>query len=100
MKAIVYLASGFEEAEAIIPIDMFRRAGIDVTLSSVDQEKRVTGSHGIQILADMDVIMPIFLLPPVTGASPPLSQPAGSSRIDAISVQYVFFIAKYYFLFI
>ena len=55
MKAIVYLASGFEEAEAIIPIDMFRRAGIDVTLSSVDQEKRVTGSHGIQILADMDV---------------------------------------------
>ena len=55
MKAIVYLATGFEEAEAIIPIDMFRRAGIDVTLSSVDQEKRVTGSHGIQILADMDV---------------------------------------------
>ena len=55
MKAIVYLASGFEEAEAIIPIDMFRRAGIDVTLSSVDQEKRVTGSHGIQIIADMDV---------------------------------------------
>lgn len=55
MKAIVYLASGFEEAEAIIPIDMFRRAGIDVTLSSVDQEKRVTGSHGVQILADMDV---------------------------------------------
>ena len=63
MKAIVYLATGFEEAEAIIPIDMFRRAGIDVTLSSVDQEKRVTGSHGIQILADIDLVLVMTVNP-------------------------------------
>lgn len=55
MKAIVYLATGFEEAEAVVPVDMMRRAGIDVDISSIDEEKTVTSSHGLTLLADMTV---------------------------------------------
>jgi len=52
MKAFVFLANGFEEIEAIAPIDIFRRAGIDVTTISISNSKEVCGAHGITILAD------------------------------------------------
>ena len=52
MKAVVYLATGFEETEAIVPIDLLRRAGIDVTISSIDDELVVKSSHGVAIKAD------------------------------------------------
>ncbi len=48
----VFLAQGFEEAEAIIPVDIAKRAGINVTMVSVSDERTVTGSHGISIIAD------------------------------------------------
>jgi len=35
MKGLILLANGFEEAEAIITIDILRRAKLDVTLASV-----------------------------------------------------------------
>lgn len=52
MKAVVYLATGFEETEAVVPIDLLRRAGIDVTISSIDDELVVKSSHGVTIKAD------------------------------------------------
>lgn len=45
------LGNGFEEAEAIIPCDLLRRAGIAVQLVGVDA-RSVTGGHGITLTAD------------------------------------------------
>lgn len=49
----VILADGFEEIEAIEPIDIMRRAGIDVKTVSVMSEKAVNGAHGIEVTADI-----------------------------------------------
>lgn len=52
MKAYIFLADGFEEIEAIAPIDLFRRAGIEVTTISISNNKTVDGAHGISVIAD------------------------------------------------
>ncbi|TRX62015.1 DJ-1 family glyoxalase III [Carboxylicivirga sp. M1479] len=51
-KVVVFLADGFEEVEAITPIDVLRRVDIKVTSVSISNTKEVTGSHNITIIAD------------------------------------------------
>lgn len=51
IKILVLLAEGFEESEAIVPIDVWRRAGFDVTTMAL-QGTQVTSSHHITVLAD------------------------------------------------
>jgi len=53
MRILLFLAEGFEEIEAVAPIDVFRRAGIDVTTVSVSDKLTVTGAHGIGVNADV-----------------------------------------------
>lgn len=48
----LFLATGFEEIEAIGTADILRRAGLDLQLVSVTGELTVTGAHGIGIEAD------------------------------------------------
>lgn len=46
------LADGFEEVEAITPLDVLRRAGIEVVTYSITDELCVCGAHNIMIDAD------------------------------------------------
>jgi 4-methyl-5(b-hydroxyethyl)-thiazole monophosphate biosynthesis len=48
----IFLADGFEEIEALTPVDLLRRAGAQVTAVSVDESPVVFGSHKIGVLAD------------------------------------------------
>ncbi len=48
----ILLAPGFEEAEALVPADLLRRANIETALVSVTG-KPVPGSHGITVVADI-----------------------------------------------
>lgn len=49
----VFLADGFEEIEALTPVDLLRRAGVEVrTVSIYNDRKNVTGARKIEVVAD------------------------------------------------
>ena len=48
------LGTGFEETEAIAPLDLLRRAGVDVATVGING-KVVYGSHGIGVEADLEL---------------------------------------------
>jgi len=52
-NVLVLLADGFEEVEAVTPIDYLRRAGIEVQTASISKDQTVKGSRGISVLADI-----------------------------------------------
>ena len=78
---IVLLADGFEEIEALTPVDMLRRAGLEVKTVGINS-KIAVGSHNIPVVCDAvpadinlsDVSMAIF-----PGGMP------GSLNLDASS---------------
>ena len=49
----MFLAEGFEEIEALCPLDLLRRAGVDIKTVSVGKSKAVMGAHGISVFADI-----------------------------------------------
>ena len=49
----IFLANGFEETEAVTPIDILRRCGKEVVAVGVGGSA-VTSSHGITIIADAE----------------------------------------------
>lgn len=52
MKAYLLLAPGFEPIEALAPVDVLRRAGIDTTTLSISGKLSVTASKDITVQAD------------------------------------------------
>lgn len=79
---VMFLAPGFEEVEALAPLDLLRRAGLEVVTVAVreaktnqlidrlgrigvsatnlwDDDRTVTGSHGIPVTADItEAVLP------------------------------------------
>ncbi len=51
-SALVLLTDGFEEMEALTPVDLLRRGKVDVTAASITGDLNVTGSHNITVKAD------------------------------------------------
>lgn len=47
----VLLGEGFEESEAIVPVDLLRRAGVEVKLTAL-KGRKVTSSHAITVECD------------------------------------------------
>lgn len=52
-KSYIFLADGFEELEALSPIDIMRRGEMDIVTVSISDSYTVTGAHGVPIIADM-----------------------------------------------
>ncbi len=50
----VFLAEGFEEIEALAPVDVLRRGGVKVQTVGVTG-KTVNGSHGIPVVCDITI---------------------------------------------
>ncbi len=66
-RVVVVLATGFEEIEAVTPIDVLRRAGLEVLVVGVGSGA-IEGSHGITLecdreLADVDFVPDAIVLP-------------------------------------
>lgn len=49
----LFLAPGFEEIEALCPLDLLRRAGVEVTTVAIGSAQAVPGAHGITVMADI-----------------------------------------------
>lgn len=53
-KSMIYqfLATGFEDIEALAPLDIVRRAGLDITTVSITGDLTVQSAHGVGVVAD------------------------------------------------
>lgn len=52
-KVYEFLANGFEEVEALAPVDILRRGGVEIKTVSVTGSELVESSHGVTIKADL-----------------------------------------------
>ena len=51
-KILMLIHDGFEEIEALTPVDLCRRAGVEVCVCSMTGNRTIHGAHGIDVYAD------------------------------------------------
>ena len=83
--ALIVLADGFEEIEAVSVIDVLRRAAVEVIIAGL-KNKVVNGAHGIKVTADIKLkdyrrIPDAIILP---GGMPGATNLAGSKKVIAL----------------
>ena len=52
-RVYLFLADGFETVEALAPVDVMRRAGIEVVTVSIMESKNVLSAQNVQVVADI-----------------------------------------------
>ena len=52
-KVFQFMADGFEDIEALIPVDVLRRGGIDIKTVSINGSNIVESAHGVQMVTDL-----------------------------------------------
>jgi 4-methyl-5(b-hydroxyethyl)-thiazole monophosphate biosynthesis len=52
-KVYTFLANGFEEIEALAPVDIMRRGGVEIKTVSITGSEYVESAHGVTVKADM-----------------------------------------------
>ncbi len=52
-KVFQFMADGFEDIEALIPVDVLRRGGVDIKTVSITGSDIVESAHGVKIHADL-----------------------------------------------
>lgn len=85
-KVIVLLADGFEEMEAIISIDILRRAGLEVISAAIGDKLLVNGSRNVRVQADsrlknLQIIPDALVLP---GGGPGANNLAASAEVEKL----------------
>ena len=83
---VLFLAEGFEEIEAVTPVDLLRRAGVQVRTCSVAPSRTVTGAHGVPFVCDTDLDslegpFDLLILP---GGMPGTKNLAASEKLAAL----------------
>lgn len=88
IKVVVFLADGFEEVEAVTPVDYLRRAGIDVLVAGVET-LQPKGAHGLTIQAEVTVseidFIPAGVILP--GGMPGSANLAASEAVRGLCLQ-------------
>ena len=52
-KVYQLMADGFEEIEALAPVDILRRGEVDIQMVSITGTELVTSAHGVVIKTDV-----------------------------------------------
>ena len=54
-KVYEFLSNGFEDIEALAPVDILRRGGLEVKTVSITGEQMVETTHGIKLMTDLRI---------------------------------------------
>lgn len=87
----VLLGTGFEEIEAVVPVDLMRRAGIEAKFVGIGGDC-ITGGNGISVKADLKIEdielsrMDMIVLPGGTGGVKSIG--GSAAAVDAIKYAY------------
>ena len=89
-KVAVFLAPGFEECEALMTVDLLRRAQLDTTMYSIHNTDEVTGSHNITVKADkkLNELNELFDCVILPGGMPGTKYLMESEEVNALVVEH------------
>ena len=51
-KVYEFLSNGFEDIEALAPVDILRRGGLEARTASMTGEEMVETTHGVKLMTD------------------------------------------------